>query len=79
VWLGFCKVLVVPSPRFHCQEVGDPAEVSVNCTACPAAGELGVKVNDAPRAGTTVTVRLAFLEPEALLAVKVIVKEAAEA
>jgi hypothetical protein len=29
-WLGFLVVEVVPSPKFHCQEVGDPVEVSVN-------------------------------------------------
>jgi hypothetical protein len=41
-WLGFWLVLVDPSPKFHCQEVGAPTEVSVNCTACPAAGEAGL-------------------------------------
>jgi hypothetical protein len=35
-------VLVVPSPKFHCQEVGDPVEVSVNCTAWPAVGDAGL-------------------------------------
>jgi hypothetical protein len=30
VWLGFREVLVDPSPKAHCQEVGLPAEVSVN-------------------------------------------------
>jgi hypothetical protein len=33
VWLGFWTVLVDPSPKLHCQEVGEPVEVSVNCTA----------------------------------------------
>jgi hypothetical protein len=33
VWLGFWIVLVALSPKFHCQEVGLPVEVSVNCTA----------------------------------------------
>jgi hypothetical protein len=32
VWLGFWEVEVVLSPKFHCQEVGLPVEVSVNCT-----------------------------------------------
>jgi hypothetical protein len=41
----------------------------VNCTACPAAGEAGLKVNDATRAGPTVTVRLTFLEPELFVTV----------
>ena len=30
VWVGFWEVLPDPSPKFHCQEVGDPEEVSVN-------------------------------------------------
>jgi hypothetical protein len=78
-WLGFRTVLVEPSPKFHCQEVGDPVEVSVNCTACPAAGELGMKVKEAVSAGTTMTVRLVLWEPELLEAVSVTVYEAAEA
>ncbi len=41
-WLGFCAVLVPESPKFHCQEVGEPADVSVNCTAWPVAGEAGL-------------------------------------
>ena len=66
-------MLVAPSPKFHCQEAGDPVEVSVNCTACPAAGELGVKVKEAVRSGITVTARLALCEPELLVAVRVTV------
>jgi hypothetical protein len=45
----------------------------VNCTACPAAGEAGLKVKDAVRAGTTVIVRLTFLDPELLATVRVTV------
>jgi hypothetical protein len=71
VWLGFWAVLVAPSPKFHAQEVGDPKEVSVNCTAWPTTGEDGLYVKEA--AGATVTVRLTFLEPEALLTVRVTV------
>ena len=41
-WLGFCAVLVPESPKFHCQEVGEPTDASVNCTTCPAAGEAGL-------------------------------------
>jgi len=48
-------------------------DVSVNCTACPAAGEAGLKVKDAERAVTTVTVRLALWDPELLVAVSVTV------
>ena len=29
---GFCAVDVVPSPKFHAHDVGDPVDVSVNCT-----------------------------------------------
>jgi hypothetical protein len=47
--------------------------VSVNWTVCPAAGEAGLYVKDAVRAGTTVTVRLALWEPELLVAVRVTV------
>jgi hypothetical protein len=41
-WLGFWAALVVPSPKLHFQEVGVPADVSVNCTACPITGEAGL-------------------------------------
>jgi len=40
-WLGFLAALADPSLKFHCQEVGEPVEVSVNCTAWPATGEAG--------------------------------------
>jgi hypothetical protein len=46
-WLGFWDVLVEPAPKFHCQAVGLPVDVSVNCTACPATGEAGLNVKDA--------------------------------
>ena len=42
VWLGFRIVLVVPSLKFHCQDVGLPIDVSVNCIAWPATGEAGL-------------------------------------
>jgi len=41
-WLGFWEVLVPPSPKFHCQEVGLPVDVSANATDCPAAGDVGL-------------------------------------
>jgi len=56
VWVGFWAVEVAPSPKFHCQEVGDPEEVSVNCTAWPATGEAGLYVKEAASTGTTMTV-----------------------
>jgi hypothetical protein len=73
VWLGFCEVEVDPSPKLHDQDVGVPTDVSVNCVAWPTAGEAGLLLNDAERAATTDTVRLALLEPEALLTVRVTV------
>ena len=63
-------MLEVPSPKFHCQEVGLPVDVFVNCTAWPAAGEAGLKLKEAARAVATVTVRVAVLEPELFVAVK---------
>jgi hypothetical protein len=66
-------VLVVPSPKFHCQEVGEFVDVSVNWTACPAVGVAGLYVNDAaPAEGMTVTVRLLVLAPALLVAVRLI-------
>jgi hypothetical protein len=35
-------VLVDPSLKFHCQEVGVPTDVSVNATDCPTAGDAGL-------------------------------------
>jgi hypothetical protein len=72
-------VLVEPSLKFHCQDVGTPVEVSVNCTGWPAAGAEGLKPNEAIRAVTTVTVRVAELEPEAFVAVRVTVFDPAVA
>jgi hypothetical protein len=48
-------VLVTPSPKFHSHEIGLPVDVSVNCTACPAAGEEGIKAKDATGAEPEVT------------------------
>jgi hypothetical protein len=70
-------VLVPPSPKFHCQEVGLPVDVSVNATDCPGAGKAGLNVKDAASAATTVTVRVVLLEPEALVAVRVTVLDPA--
>lgn len=79
VWLGCWAVLVAPSPKFHCQEVGDPVDVSVNCTACPVAGEAGLNVNDAAKGAATVTVRVDVLELEPFVTVKVTVLVPADA
>jgi hypothetical protein len=59
--------------KSHCQEVGLPVEVSVNCTVCAAFGEAGLKVKETVSAVATVTVRLTLLEPEPLVAVSVTV------
>jgi hypothetical protein len=74
-WLGFWAALVDPSPKLHCQEVGEPVELSVNWTACAAAGEAGLKVKAAESAGeeVTVTALLAVFDPEPLLAPNVTV------
>ena len=41
VWVGFLRVDVPPSPKFHNQDVGLFVDVSVNETDCPAAGFVG--------------------------------------
>ena len=51
VWLGFCCVDVVPSPKFQFQVVGEPVEVSTNWT-CNGAGPL---VGDAMNAAVNPT------------------------
>ena len=66
-------MLVVPSPKLHCQMEGLPVDVSVNCTDWPAVGEAGLKMNDASRAGTTDTDLDVVLEPELFVTVKVTV------
>jgi hypothetical protein len=78
-WLGFWDVDVAPSLKFQDHEVGLPAEVSVNVTDCPAAGDDGVKVKEAVRAAATATVRVVLFEPDALVAVKVTVLDPAAA
>ena len=72
-WTGFCDVLVAPSPKFHCQDVGLPVEVSVNCTACPGAGEAGLLAKDAvsAEAGATLRSWVRVLELALLLAIRV--------
>jgi hypothetical protein len=72
-WLGFLTVLVVPSPKSHCQEVGSPEVVSANCTTCFAVGEMGLNTKVAGSiAGMTVMVRLACLMLLTFLAISVI-------
>jgi metal-sulfur cluster biosynthetic enzyme len=73
VWLGFREVLVPPSPKFHCHDVGLPVDVSVKATDCPAAGEAGLYVKDAMIAATTVTVWLILFDPELFVTVNVTV------
>ena len=66
-------MLVAPSPKFHCHIDGVPIDVSVNCTDCPAAGDVGLYENEAARAAATVNDLLVLFEPEALVAVRVTV------
>ena len=48
-WTGFWSMLVVPSPKFHNNEVGLPEEVFLNWTDCPVMGNVGLEVNEARR------------------------------
>ena len=68
-------MLVPPSPKFHCHEVGLPVDVSVYCTTCPVVGEAGLYWNDAFKvdAGKTLTVWLTLLEPELFVTVSLTV------
>jgi hypothetical protein len=34
-------VLLAPSPKFHDHEVGEPVDISVNCTTSPGFGDAG--------------------------------------
>lgn len=68
-------MLVEPSPKSHRQEVGSPEVVSANCTVCPGPGVDGLKTNVAAVvSGMTAIVRLALLEPDALMTVRVILR-----
>jgi hypothetical protein len=66
-------VLADPSPKFQLQDVGPPVDVSVNCTACPVAGEAGLHVKEATRefAAATLTIWVTESCPEAVMIVKV--------
>jgi hypothetical protein len=72
-WLGFFAVLVAPSPKFHCQEVGFPEVVSANCTDCPGPGVAGLKTKVAGEGkGITVRVLVALFEVVLLATMRVI-------
>ena len=43
---GLCVVAVAPSPKFHDHEVGEPVEVSENCTDSGAVPEVGDAVKE---------------------------------
>ena len=79
LWLGFWTELVAPSLKSQSQEVGFPADVSVNWTGWPAEGEAGLKLNDATRAALTVTVRLVAFDLEPFVTVKLTVFDPAVA
>jgi hypothetical protein len=78
-WLGCWDVEVPPSLKVQDQAVGAPVDVSVNWTACPAAGEAGLKVNDATTATATVTVRVVLAVPVPFVTVSVTVFDPAVA
>ena len=83
-WVGFCCVLVLPSPKLQAQAVGVLVDASVKVTVWPMAGTVGVEVKAATGASTawdTVTLLLTVLEPPALVAVNETLKipEAAKA
>ena len=70
-------MLVIPSPKCHCQEVGELVDVSVNWTAFPATGVEGEYLNEAAETvedfvlgGITVIVRLFTFDPAPFAAVR---------
>ena len=73
MWLGFCSVEVLPSPKVHDQEAGAPVEVSVKLTDSGDTPVVGLAVNAATGAAggawLTVMVVLAVVEPPPLVAV----------
>jgi hypothetical protein len=60
-------VLVPPSPKFHDHDVGEPVEVSVNCTTSPACGDDGDHVKFATVAAgaveTVLVMKVALAPP----------------
>ena len=70
--VGFFAVLVAPSPKSHCQEVGSPGVVSANITDCPTAGEVGLNTKDAvDGAGMIAIVLIVLFETDPFTAVNV--------
>ncbi len=70
--VGFCPLPVEPSPKFQNHDVGDPVEVSVNCTGWFGVGEDGVQPKFATgdvTAAETVIDFVAVLDPAAFVAV----------
>jgi hypothetical protein len=50
---GLLAVLVPPSPNVHAHDVGEPADVSANCTVNGIVPEVGVPVKSATGATGT--------------------------
>lgn len=71
--VGFRTLLVPPSPKFHCHIVGVPTDVSVNWTAWPAVGDVGLKEKEAVKAACIKSERVVFAEPAELATVSFIV------
>ena len=65
--------------KSHCQCVGLPVDVSMNCTDRPIVGEAGLNVKEAASAAVTVSVLVVLLDPEVLVTVRVTVFDPAAA
>ena len=74
-------MLVAPSPKFQLQDVGLPVDESVNWTAWPGAGAVGLNVKDAVRTEpcAMTTTWVALPDCEALAATSVTAYEPAVA
>jgi hypothetical protein len=65
-WTGFCSMLVDPSPKSHCPDMGLPVEVSMNCTVCPSVGSRGLYVKDTLRVFARLAARRLKSDPDSV-------------
>ena len=75
-WVGFCEVDVLPSPKFHNQDVGELIEVSKNDTlnpAMPLVDPRALKLATGAIVGFTVMFIVIVLDPKAFEAFSVTV------
>ena len=71
-------MLVAPSPKFHDHDVGEPVDVSVNCTMSPGFGDVGDHMKFATGgAGAVETVFTANVDPPPFDAVRLTENELA--